>query len=106
MIFGAADQFFLEAQKTRLFLSELGPAAMDLRIFLVKTHHVLRTGYMGEQSNYGSGETDNCSRKLSEGNLRGGILRSLPVFFAVPPRKSRVFGEKEKHFLEPLKKIP
>ena len=31
-----------------------------------ENHHVLRTSNMDEQSNYDSGETENCSRKLSK----------------------------------------
>ena len=53
--------------------------------------------------NYDSGETQHCPR--SSGNTKGSILRSLPVFLAVPPRKSRVFRQKNT-VLRGLKKIP
>ena len=39
---------------------------MGLRRFLMKNHDVLRTGSMDEQSNYDVGETEKCSREISE----------------------------------------
>ena len=53
---------------------------MDLGGFLMKTHDILRrTGNMDEQSYYDSGETEKCSRKLSE-NKREHPEESTGVF--------------------------
>ena len=45
----------------------------------MKNHDILRTGNMDEQSNFDSGETDKCSRKLSE-NQRVYPEKSTCVF--------------------------
>ena len=68
----------------------------------MKNHYVLRTGHMDEQSNYDSGET--ASPRESSRTTKGGILRSLPVFFRVH-RVSRGFRQK-KIVLRPLSQLP
>ena len=69
MLYGAATISFLRRVKIRF--PELGSEIRDISRFLV-TNHVLITGKnMDEQSNYDSGETENCSRKLALEKPRG-----------------------------------
>lgn len=66
LIFGAANQLTPESQKYDC-LSELGPKVMNNCRFIGENYHMpSETGNMDKQSNYDSGETASCLKKLSE----------------------------------------
>ena len=46
--------------------SKLGQKILDFSGYLAKNHEVVRNGKFHEQTNYESGETEKCVRKLSE----------------------------------------
>ena len=79
MNFGATNQFSPKVQISDC-LAELGPEIMYLCWFLDKNQNVLRTGNMGKQSNYDSGETENYPRKPSE-NYGEHPEKSTGVFY-------------------------
>ena len=59
---------------------------------MAENHEVVRIGKLDEQTNYESGETGKCVRKLSENY--GEQSEESQVFLVVPPSESRMISQK------------
>ena len=63
LIFGPTTQF---SEKNVMLLNTGAKQKNDFRGYLAKNHEVIRTDKLALQTNYKSGKTDECVRKLSE----------------------------------------